>query len=181
MADIEKKWYVLRATSGKEGKVKEYVEALIAQGGFFGDHVGGCMIPTEKVVTARNGKRVVKEKPRNPGYVYVEACLEGEVQNTLCNVPNVYNFMSFERSGKPSALKADEVKYLLGTLDEPEEILITYLIGDRVKVNDSDCAFNGLEGEVEEVNNEKKKLSVAVKIFGRKNLVELGFMQVTKL
>ena len=73
MADTGMKWYVMRAISGKEGKVKEYIEALISQGGNFASHVSQVLIPTEKVVTIRNGKRVVKEKNRFAGYVFVEA------------------------------------------------------------------------------------------------------------
>ena len=83
MAETGKNWYVMRAISGKEGKVKEYVDAMLHQGGEFAKHVSQVLIPTEKVVSVRNGKRVVKEKNRFAGYVFVEAELVGEVQPRL--------------------------------------------------------------------------------------------------
>ena len=94
MAETEMKWYVMRAISGKEGKVKEYIDAMLHQGGDFAKHVSQVLIPTEKVVAVRNGKRVVKEKNRYAGYVFVEAELVGEVQPLLRNVPNVLGFLS---------------------------------------------------------------------------------------
>ena len=127
MADAGMKWYVLRAISGKEGKVKEVIDALINNQPDFAKHVSQVLIPTEKVVTVSAGKRKIKEKNRYPGYVFVEA----------------------------------------------------ELVGESIKV--SDGPFSGFDAVVEEVNNEKKKLKVMVKIFGRKTPVELGFTQVEKL
>ncbi|MBQ6049964.1 MAG: transcription termination/antitermination factor NusG [Bacteroidaceae bacterium] len=183
MADTGMKWYVMRAISGKEGKVKEYIEALISQGGNFASHVSQVLIPTEKVVTIRNGKRVVKEKNRFAGYVFVEAELVGEIQPTLRNVPNVLGFLSDAKSNtKPMPLRPSEVSQMLGTVDEladiPEDIVIPFEVGESVKVIEG--PFNGFDAVIEEINNEKKKLKVMVKIFGRKTPLELGFMQVEK-
>ena len=183
MAEMEMKWYVMRAISGKEGKVREYVEAMIHQGGDFAKHVSQILIPTEKVVQVRNGKRVVKERNRMPGYVLVEAELVGETQTQLRNVPNVLGFLSDTKgSTKPSPLRPNEVSYLLGTVDEmqdvPEDVVIPFEVGESVKVTEG--PFSGFDAVIEEVNNEKKKLKVMVKIFGRKTPLELGFMQVEK-
>ena len=183
MAETGKQWYVMRAISGKEGKVKEYVDALIQQGGEFGKHVSQVLIPTEKIVSVRNGKRVVKEKNRFAGYVFVEAELLGEVQGRLRNVPNVLGFLSDTKTNtKPMPLRPIEVSQMLGTVDElqeiPEDIMIPYEVGENVKVIDG--PFTGFDAVVEEINNEKKKLKVSVKIFGRKTPLELGFMQVEK-
>lgn len=174
----------MRAISGKEGKVKEYIDAMIAQHSDFASNVSQVLIPTEKVVTVRNGKRVVKEKCRFSGYVFVEASLVGETQSQLRNVPNVLGFLSATKSSTmPMPMSQTEVNHMLGTVDEiqdvPEEILIPFEIGESVKVTDG--PFNGFDAVIEEINNEKKKLKVMVKIFGRKTPLELGFMQVEKL
>ncbi len=183
MADNEMKWYVMRAISGKESKVKEYVDAMIHQGGDFAAHVSQVLIPTEKVVAIRNGKRVVKEKNRFAGYVFVQAELVGEIQPLLRNVPNVLGFLSDAKSNtKPMPLRPHEVNQMLGTIDEiaeiPEDLIIPFEVGESVKVNEG--PFSGFDAIIEEVNNEKKKLTVMVKIFGRKTPLELGFMQVEK-
>lgn len=174
------KWYVLRAISGKEGKVKEYIEAEIKQGDF-GKFVSQVLVPTEKVVQVRNGKRIVKERNHLPGYVLVEAALVGEVAPMLRNTPNVLGFLG-ESNSNPTPLRQSEVNRLLGSVDElldvPEDVLIPYEVGESVKVTEG--PFSGFSALIEEVNNEKKKLKVMVKIFGRKTPLELGFMQVEK-
>ena len=184
MAEIEKKWYVMRAISGKEGKVKEYIDAMVAQHEDIAKNVGQVLIPTEKVVTVRNGKRVVKEKNRFSGYVFVEASLVGETQQQLRNVPNVLGFLTAAKADThPMPMTPSEVAHMLGTVDElqdvPEEIVIPFEIGESVKVTDG--PFNGFDAVIEEISTEKKKLKVVVKIFGRKTPMELGFMQVEKL
>ena len=184
MAEIEKRWYVMRAISGKEGKVKEYVDALISQHSDVADKVSQVLIPTEKVVTVRAGKRVVKEKNRYSGYVFVEVALDPEIQNTLRNVPNVLGFLTpSPKNTNPMPLTQAEANQMLGTLDElteiPEDAVIPFEIGENIKVTDG--PFSGFDAIIEEVNNDKKKLKVMVKIFGRKTPLELGFMQVEKL
>lgn len=184
MADTEMKWYVMRAISGKEGKVREYIEAYINQHADFAKHVAQVLVPTEKVVTTRNGKRVVKEKNRFAGYVFVLTDLVGETQANLRNVPNVLGFLSDTKTNtKPMPLRPAEVSQMLGTVDElqeiPEEIVIPFEVGESVRVTEG--PFTGFDAMIEEVNNEKKKLKVSVKIFGRKTPLELGFMQVEKL
>lgn len=183
MTETGMQWYVMRAISGKEGKVKEYIDAMIHQGGDFAKHVSQVLIPTEKTVTVRNGKRVVKEKNRFAGYVFVEAELVGEVQPRLRNVPNVLGFLSDTKTNtKPMPLRSIEVNQMLGTVDElqeiPEDIIIPFEVGESVKVVEG--PFTGFDAVIEEINNEKKKLKVSVKIFGRKTPLELGFMQVEK-
>ena len=148
----------MRAISGKEGKVKEYIDAMIAQHSDFASNVSQVLIPTEKVVTVRNGKRVVKEKCRFSGYVFVEASLVGETQSQLRNVPNVLGFLSATKSSTmPMPMSQTEVNHMLGTVDEiqdvPEEILIPFEIGESVKVTDG--PFNGFDAVIEEINNDK--------------------------
>ena len=174
------KWYVMRAISGKEGKVKEYVDAMLHQGGAFAEHVSQVLIPTEKTVTVVNGKRKVKEKNRYSGYVFVEAELVGEVQAMLRNIPDVLGFLSDTKTNTtPMPLRPAEVKQMLGEIDEvPEDVVIPFEVGESVKVTEG--PFSGFDAIIEEVNNDKKKLKVMVRIFGRKTPLDLGFMQVEK-
>ena len=180
MSEIEKKWYVLRAISGKESKVKEYLEADIKNSDL-GDYVSQVLIPTEKVYQVRNGKKVVKERSYLPGYVLVEAALVGEVSHHLRSTPNVIGFLG--GNDKPVPLRQSEVNRILGSVDElqengGEDMSTPYIVGETVKVTFG--PFSGFSGIIEEVNSEKKKLKVMVKIFGRKTPLELGFMQVEK-
>ncbi|MBK3516799.1 MULTISPECIES: transcription termination/antitermination protein NusG [Carboxylicivirga] len=180
MAEVNKKWYVLRAIGGKEKKVKEYVESEIA-GLKLTDYVSQVLIPTEKVYQIRNGKKVSKERPYLPGYVLVEAAMVGEIPHILRNIPNVIGFLN-DNDDTPVPLRQSEVNRILGKVDElnetDEEINVPYFVGETVKVIDG--PFNGFNGLIEEVNEEKKKLKVMVKIFGRKTPLELSFMQVEK-
>jgi transcription termination/antitermination protein NusG len=179
MSDIEKKWYVLRAVSGKENKVREYLEAEI-KNSTLGEYLSQVLIPTEKVYQMRNGKKVLKERSYLPGYVLIEAALVGEVAHVLRNTPNVIGFLG--GTDKPQSLRESEVNRILGKVDElqatGEDFSIPYYVGESVKVNHG--PFSGFSAVIEEVNNEKKKLKVMVKIFGRKTPLELGFMQVEK-
>jgi transcriptional antiterminator NusG len=176
---IDKKWYVLRAVSGKEKKAKEYIESEINRLNWH-DELSQVLIPTEKVYQIRKGKKVSKERNYFPGYILIEANLTGEMQHELSNVPNVIGFLGAEKGGEPLPLKPNEVKRILGKVDElaeqGEEMNIPFIIGETVKVIDG--PFNNFNGVVEEINEEKKKLKVMVKIFGRKTPLELGFMQV---
>ena len=179
MSDIQKKFYVLRAISGKENKVREYLEAELKNTDL-GEYVSQVLIPTEKTFTVRNGKKVMKERAYLPGYVLVEAALVGEVAHRLRNIPNVIGFLG--GSDNPVPLRPSEVNRILGTVDEfqeqQEEMDIQFYVGENVKVTFG--PFSGFSGLIEEVNTEKKKLKVMVKIFGRKTPLELGFMQVEK-
>jgi len=181
MSDNSKKWYVLRAIGGKEKKVKEYIENEIANGDLK-DFVDQVLIPTEKVYQIRNGKKISKERNFFPGYVLIEAVLVGEVAHTLRNFPNVIGFLGDTKGGDPVPMRQNEVNRILGRVDElaenDEEINIPFVVGETVKVIDG--PFNGFNGTIEGINEEKKKLQVMVKIFGRKTPLELSFMQVEK-
>lgn len=179
MPDIEKKWYVLRAVSGKENKVKESLELEMRKSDL-GKYVSQVLIPTEKTYIMRNGKKVLKEKAYLPGYILIEAALVGEVIHELRGINFVAGFLP--DTANPQPLKQSEVNRILGTMDEleeqSEEFDIQYLVGETVKVVNG--PFNGFSGLIEEVNAEKKKLKVMVKIFGRKTPLELNYMQVEK-
>ncbi len=174
------KWYVLRAVSGKEAKVKEYLEALLKKDDVLAANVGQVLLPTEKYAQLRNGKRVVKEKLFLPGYVLVEANLQGEVAHTLRFIPNVLGFLG--GLDNPSPVRQADINRILGTAEETvirnEESIVPYMVDEAVKVTDG--PFSGFSGIIEEVNTEKRKLKVMVKIFGRKTPLELAYNQVEK-
>jgi len=176
---MQKKWYVLRAISGKESKIKEYIEADMKNSSL-GEYVSQVLIPTEKVYQVRNGKRIVKERSYLPGYVLIEAELVGEVAHQIRSTPNVIGFLG--GANKPVPLRQSEVNRILGTVDElqenADEMNIPFVVGESVKVTYG--PFSGFTGIIEEVNNEKKKLKVMVKIFGRKSPLELDFLHVEK-
>jgi transcriptional antiterminator NusG len=180
MSDTTKKWYVLRAVGGKEKKVKELIESEIGLLKMQ-DYVSQVLIPTEKVYQIRNGKKISKERNYFPGYVLIEANLVGEVPHVLRNIPNVLGFLG-SKGDEPIPLRLAEVNRILGKVDElaatDEELTTPFFVGESVKVIDG--PFNSFTGVIEEVNDEKKKLKVMVKIFGRKTPLELSFMQVEK-
>ena len=181
MSESSKKWYVVRAISGQETKVKSYIETEIEYAGMK-DHVAQVLIPKEKVFQIRKGKKVSKERNFFPGYILVEADLIGEIPHIIKNITGVIGFLGETKGGAPVALRQSEVNRILGKVDElaesDEEMNIPFIIGEGVKV--IDAPFNSFSGIIEEINEEKKKLEVMVKIFGRKTPLELSYMQVEK-
>lgn len=175
------KWYVVRAVSGKEKKVQDFIELEISRHGL-SDYVAQVLIPTEKVIQVRNGKKITKERSYFPGYVLIEAALVGEVEHIIKNVTNVIGFLGAEKGGDPVPLRQSEVNRILGKVDELEEgmgeMIVPFTVGETIKVVDG--PFNNFNGVIEDINEEKKKLKVMVKIFGRKTPVELNYMQVEK-
>ncbi len=183
MAEEKKQWYVLRAISGKEAKVKEVLEAQMRNTDL-GKYVFQVLIPTEKVLTVRSGKKVIKEKNLYSGYVFIEAILHGEVEYELRNTTNVIDFLRGKGKGaKPEILRHSEVQRMLGMADEMADITVDsindYLVGETIKVIFG--PFNGFSGKIEEVDRDKKKLKVMVKIFGRETPLELENSQVERV
>ncbi len=179
MSEQVKKWYVIRAISGKEKKVKEYLDSEINRLNLK-DYISQVLIPTEKVYQVRKGKKISKERNYFPGYVLIEAELVGEIPHIIKNIPNVLSFLGTK--GEPDSIRPSEVNRILGKVDElaekGEEINVPFIVGETVTVTDG--PFNSFSGIIEEINEEKKKLKVMVKIFGRKTPLELGFMQIEK-
>ena len=177
-----KKWYVVRAVSGQENKIKSYIESDIARLGL-SDFVEEVLVPTEKVIQIRNGKKVNKERNYFPGYIMIKANLSGEVPHIIRSITNVIGFLGETKGGEPVPLRKAEVNRMLGKVDElsvqTENVVIPFKIGETIKVIDG--PFNGFNGSIEKVNEEKRKLEVMVKIFGRKTPLELSYMQVEKV
>ena len=179
MAEKDNNWYVLKAVSGKELKVKEYIEAEQKHNELLARNVSQVLIPLEKHASGRNGKRSVKEKVSLPGYVFIQADLSGDIASLIRFMPNVLGFLG--GTDHPIPVKQNEINRMLGMAEETaivEETDIPYEVNETVKVTDG--PFSGFSGIIEEINTEKHKLKVMVKIFGRKTPLELGFMQVEK-
>lgn len=179
MAQKGMKWYVMRAVSGKEIKLKEYIEKEMSHNEFLASNVNQILLPVEKHASLRNGKRVVKEKVSLPGYVFVEANLIGDMAHMLRFMPNCLGFLG--GLDDPTPVRQSDINRMLGNAEDTileEEMDIPYVVDETVKVTDG--PFSGFSGVIEEVNTEKRKLKVMVKIFGRKTPLELGFMQVEK-
>lgn len=182
----EYKWYVVRAVSGQEKKVKSYLETEVARQKLE-EFIPQVLIPSEKVMEMRSGKKRVRERNFFPGYVMVSADLSnGEAYHTINSIPGVIGFLGADEGGatkKPIPLRPSEVNRILGRVEEVEDegvkLDTPYVVGEEVKVMDG--PFSGFIGNIEEVFEERKKLKVMVKIFGRNTPVELNYMQVEKL
>jgi transcriptional antiterminator NusG len=177
-----KKWYVVRAVSGQENKIKTYIENETTRL-HLEDYISQVLVPTEKVVQVRDGKKSTKEKVYFPGYVMIEANLSGEIPHIIKSITGVIGFLGEVKGGEPVPLRMSEVNRMLGKVDElsinTDNHVIPFNIGDTIKVIDG--PFNGFNGTIEKMNEEKRKLEVMVKIFGRKTPLELSFMQVEKV
>ncbi|MDR3296901.1 MAG: transcription termination/antitermination factor NusG [Prevotellaceae bacterium] len=197
-------WYVLRAIGGKEKKAKEYIEIEVKKRGLE-SKLSRVLVPLKKELRDRQTSRGEGKKkvpvvtPIYPGYVFVEAILTPKVQRALLDIPNIINFVGIkvksggavdhDKKGRQQQLIITpmlpaEANRLLGSVDkiqEQEEQVVATLfsVGDAVKVVDG--AFNGWNGVVEELNEEKKTMKVTVKIFNRDTPMELSFMQVEKV
>ncbi len=180
--DQATKWYVLRIVSGKEKKVKEYLDKEIQINGWT-QAITQILCPTEKIFKIQNGKKVLREKILYPGYIMLEA-LDGKLNDTMIQgIQSVTNVIHFLGKEHPIALRKSEVNKMFGNLDDVSEQGIgmaePFIIGETVKIIDG--PFNDFNGEIEEINEERKRLKVVVKIFGRPTPVDLSYMQVEKI
>jgi len=184
----ETKWYVLRVVSGKERKVKEYLDKDIVRNGW-SNIILQVFLPVEKVYKVVNGKKVMRERNFYPGYIMMEVAgntLSDEIVQSVSNISNVMHFLTDGKGSKGNviSLRRAEVNKMLGKVDEmSDEGGVTmsepFIVGETIKITDG--PFNDFNGVIEEVNDEKKKIKVQVKIFGRATPVELSYMQVEKI
>lgn len=181
------KWYVLRVVSGKERKVKEYLDKEVNRSGW-SETIKQVFLPMEKVYKVQNGKKVMREKNYFPGYVMIEVSdgkLTDDMVQHISNVSNVMHFLTDGKGAKGNiiSLRKAEVNKMLGKVDEMNDQGIVmnepFIVGETIKIIEG--PFNDFNGVIEEVNDDKKKLKVTVKIFGRSTPVELNYMQVEKL
>ena len=179
---IQYRWYVVRVKGGQEKKISSYIEKEVNRLNW-NEYVPKILVPTEKVYQIRKGKKVSKERNFFPGYVLIEANLVGEIAHTLRALPGVFGFLGEKKGGDPVPMRQSEINRILGKVDElavsDEHVNIPFVVGETVKVIDG--PFNSFHAEIEGIDEQKKKLKLVVKIFGRKTPLELNFMQVEKV
>src|SRR6478672_3089038 len=183
----DSKWYVLRVVSGKERKVKEYLDKEVSRGSW-GSVIRQVFLPVEKVYKVQAGKKVMRERNFYPGYVMIEVAdtkLNDDMVQHISNISNVMHFLTDGKGSKGNiiSLRKAEVNKMLGKVDEMNDQGVTlsepFIVGETIKIIEG--PFNDFNGVIEEVNDEKKKLKVTVKIFGRSTPVELNYVQVEKM
>ena len=174
-----KRWYIVHAYSNFENKVAESIRDQAKQRGL-AEHIDEVLVPKEKVTEARRGRKVETERKFFPGYVLVKMDLTDEIYHLIKNTPKVTGFLGSDK--KPQPISEAEAQRILQQVqegvDRPKPS-ITFEIGEQVRV--SDGPFASFNGVVEEVDEDRSRVKVAVSIFGRATPVELEFGQVEKL
>ncbi|HGO7804881.1 TPA: transcription termination/antitermination protein NusG [Neisseria meningitidis] len=177
---MSKKWYVVQAYSGFEKNVQRILEERIAREEM-GDYFGQILVPVEKVVDIRNGRKTISERKSYPGYVLVEMEMTDDSWHLVKSTPRVSGFIG-GRANRPTPISQREAEIILQQVQtgiEKPKPKVEFEVGQQVRVNEGPFAdFNGV---VEEVNYERNKLRVSVRIFGRETPVELEFSQVEKI
>lgn len=173
------RWYIVHAYSNFEKKVAESIKEQAAQRGL-ADKFEEVLVPTEQVVEVRRGRKINSERKFFPGYVLVKCDLTDQVYHLIKNTPKVTGFLGADN--KPMPIPEDEALRILNQVKEGVERprpTITFEIGENVKV--ADGPFASFTGVVEDVDEERSRVKVAVSIFGRPTPVELEFGQVEKI
>ena len=177
---MSKRWYIVHAYSNFENKVAASIKEQVAQRGLT-EYFDEILVPTEKVVEVRRGRKVDTERKFFPGYVLVKCDLTDEVHHLIKNTPKVTGFLGADKA-KPMAIPEHEAMRIKGQVAEGIERpkpTVVFEIGEQVKV--SDGPFASFNGVVEDVDHGRARLKVAVSIFGRATPVELEYSQVEKL
>ncbi|MEO1067403.1 MAG: transcription termination/antitermination protein NusG [Pseudomonadota bacterium] len=173
------RWYIVNAYSNFEKKVCEAIKEKVEQKGLQ-DYVQDVLVPTEKVVEVRRGRKVDAERKFFPGYVLVRMELTDETFHLIKDTPKVTGFLG--NDSKPAPISDAEAERILMQVqegvDRPKPS-IHFDVGEKVKV--SDGPFSDFDGIVEEIDEDRARLKVTVSIFGRATPVELEFGQVNKL
>ena len=177
MTDV--RWYVLHAYSGYEKKV---AESIVEQSNKLGipQFIEEVLVPTQNIVEVKRGTRVNTERKFFPGYILIKMTLNDDTLHIIKNTPKLSGFLGTQ--GKPTPISNGEAKRISEQIIHSEEKprpSIDYEIGEQIKVIDG--PFASFNGHIEQVNEEKAKLKVAVSIFGRSTPVELEYTQVEKI
>ena len=175
---MAKRWYSVSVLSNFEKKIAEQIRQKVAEQSLE-DQIEEVLVPTEEVIEIRRGKKVPTERRFMPGYVLVRMEMTDTAYHLITSINRVTGFLGPQ--GRPTPMRDAEVQQILGRVEEGQEAprtLISFEIGERVKVNDG--PFEDFDGMVEEVDDDNQRLKVTVSIFGRATPVELEFTQVSK-
>lgn len=185
---VSKEWYVLRVFTGKEEQVKTFMQKEIKIANLQ-DAFGEILIPCERTIAMRDGKKREKQKVMFPGYLFVQMDVTRDVQHFILNAPRIIGFAdfmggSYSKKGNqvPQPLPTEEVARILGRSKDGQARVIVdvpFQVDEKVKINDG--PFKDFVGSVKEINQEKRKLKVLVSIFGRITPVEVDILQVDSL
>lgn len=171
-------WYIIRVAKGQDKKVKTSLQEQLKRYKVT-ELVSDIVIPTEKEVKLKNGKKLIKSKNMLAGYVFVNADLTSNLVEIISQTPGCYGFMGNDPKN-PLPLRQSEVDKMLGTVEDDKEImLVNWIKGERIKITEG--PFSGFEGQVTEIDSNKNKLKVEVKVFGRATPLELEYHSVEKI
>ncbi|MGX9356462.1 transcription termination/antitermination protein NusG [Roseobacteraceae bacterium S113] len=175
---MAKRWYSVSVLSNFEKKIAEQIRTKVEEQELE-DQIEEVLVPTEEVIEVRRGKKVTTERRFMPGYVLVRMEMSDQGYHLINSINRVTGFLGPQ--GRPMPMRDAEVQAILGRVAEGEEapkLLISFEVGERVKVNDG--PFEDFDGMIEEVDDDNQRLKVSVSIFGRETPVELEYTQVTK-
>ena len=175
---MAKRWYSVSVLSNFEKKIAEQIKTSVSEAGLE-EQIEEVLVPTEEIIEVRRGKKVTAERRFMPGYVLVRMEMSDQGYHLINSINRVTGFLGPQ--GRPMPMRDAEVNAILNRVQEGEEAprtLITFEIGEKVKVNDG--PFEDFDALVEGVDEENQRLKVAVSIFGRETPVELEYTQVTK-
>ena len=176
---MNKRWYIVHAHSNFEKKVAQSIREQAAQRGLE-EKFDEILVPTENVVEVRKGRKVNSERKFFPGYVLVKCDLSDDIYHLIKNTPKVTGFLGADKKPVPiSDSEADRIKGQVAEGVERPKTTITFEVGENVRV--ADGPFASFNGTVEEVDEGRSRVKVAVSIFGRATPVELEYTQVEKL
>lgn len=177
-------WYVVKAIPGRETRCREIIERQIKLENLT-EYVDELLIPVERVIEVKRGKKVSVEHKLYPGYIYVQMQARPDVMETIRDVDGVIGFLGPD-ARTPTALEPDEVERIqkIAAAESSDEqraamVQIPFNVGDKVKVKEG--TFAGMDGDVEEINGAKGTLRVLITVFGRQTPVELEYWQVEEL
>ncbi len=171
------RWYIVHTYSGFENKIAEFIKEQAEKKGF--THlVEDVLVPTESVVSVRNGAKVESERKFFPGYVLVKMEMTPETWHLVSSTPKVTGFLGGKKPIPMTQVEADRILHQVKEGVEKPKSTIVYEVGEQIIVCDG--PFASFAGVVEEVDSEKERLKVSVLIFGRQTLLELGYTQVKK-
>ena len=180
MTDTDiKKWYVVRAVSGQENKIRSYMESEINRLGF-SKLVEEILVPTHQITQVKKGKRTKKESKYFPGYVLIKSEMDNNIYHMIKNIKRVSGFLGSK--GIPVPVSDKEIEKILGQIKDgvaQPKSGIEYSVGEKVQVVDG--PFASFSGMVEDIDEEKSRLKVSVSIFGRPTPVDLEYNQVEKV